>query len=139
MVLPVTTPLEEPMLATPELLLLHVPPPDVFVSVLVSPRHTDVFPPMVAGNGFTVTVAVILHPVGIVYVIVAVPPAIPVTIPEEIPTVAIERLLLLHVPLGLGSDSVIVEPWQNATLPAMADGNGLTVMTRVMVQPVGAV
>jgi hypothetical protein len=58
-VLPVTIPLEDPMLATGILLLLHVPPPDVLDSVLVSPRHTDVFPLIVAGSGFTVTVVVL--------------------------------------------------------------------------------
>ena len=59
--------------------------------------------------------------------------------PEEAPTVAIDKLLLLQLPLGVTSDSVIVEAWQNAMLPVIAAGKGLTAITLVITQPVGAV
>jgi hypothetical protein len=63
----------------------------------------------------------------------------PVTIPDEAPTVVIVKLLLLQLPPVVASFKVIVEPWQKAMLPVIAAGKGLTVMVRVIMQPVGAV
>ena len=51
--------------------------------------------------------------------IVVVPRAIPVTTPDELPTVAIEISLLLHVPPGVMSLNVIVPPIQTEPLPAI--------------------
>jgi hypothetical protein len=58
-VTPVTTPAASTV-ATPDALLLHVPPAAASVSVTEEPAHTDEVPVMVpaAGNGFTVTVVV---------------------------------------------------------------------------------
>ena len=55
-------------------------------------------------------VEVLIQPVASIYVITEVPLATPVTIPEEVPTVAL-ALLLLQVPPP-ASESVIVEPTQ---------------------------
>ena len=62
--IPATIPDEEPMLTSPAP-PLHVPPP-ASVNVIVDPTHTVAAPVIADGNGFTVTVAVRLHPVLIV-------------------------------------------------------------------------
>ncbi len=68
----------------------------------------------------------------------AVPDATPLTIPVE-PTVAIPVAVLLHVPPVVASASVVVALLHKVRLPVIAAGNGLTVTTAVMIQPVGAV
>ena len=45
------------------LLMLHVPPP-ASVNAVVKPAHTLSVPSIAVGNGFTVTVVVIIHVVG---------------------------------------------------------------------------
>ena len=54
---PVTTPDEEPTVAAAVLLLLHVPPAGVQVSVFVPPGQTAGAPYIAPGLEFTVTVA----------------------------------------------------------------------------------
>jgi hypothetical protein len=49
--------------ATAAELLLHVPLPVTFVSVVVSPEHIVVLPVIAAGNGLIVATAVAIHPV----------------------------------------------------------------------------
>jgi hypothetical protein len=63
---PVTTPLVAPTDPTPGLALLHVPPGIGSLNVKVAP--TQILPPptIAVGTEFTVTIAVILQPVGIV-------------------------------------------------------------------------
>jgi len=56
---PVTTPVPATTVATAGLALLQLPPGEAFVNVVVEPTHTSNVPPMAAGNGLTVTVAVI--------------------------------------------------------------------------------
>jgi len=51
------------MVATDVLPLSHVPPP-TSVSEDVEPIHTDGLPPIGDGNGFIVTLAVVIQPVG---------------------------------------------------------------------------
>jgi hypothetical protein len=70
-----------------------------------------------------------------VLVVATVPP---VTIPVVKPTVAMPVALLLHVPPP-ASDKVIVKPEQTVSVPSMAVGNGYTVTTAVIIQPVGKV
>ena len=67
---------------------------------------------------------------------VAVPADTPVTTPVVMPTVAVERELLVHVPPAIISVSVIVEPTQTSLLPIMAGGNAYTVTVTVAAQPV---
>ena len=62
---PVTIPVE-PILDIPGALLLHIPPPVASVSEVVKPEHTEVVPNMPVGNGFTVTMVVMLQPVPMV-------------------------------------------------------------------------
>ncbi len=53
--MPVITPVDEPIVATDGLLLVHVPPPEL-VTVLVDPTHTEETPVIAAGSTFTVKV-----------------------------------------------------------------------------------
>ena len=121
---PVTTPVDSPTVAIPVALLLHVPPPVPSVSVVVNPEHTVRVPLIAVGNGFTVTMAVCIQPVASVYVIVAVPPDPPVTMPVE-PTVALP--VLLHVPPLVASVSAVVSPTHTFIVPVIAAGSGFTV------------
>ena len=61
---PVKIPVDEPMVATAVLLLVHVPPPDVLLNVAVVPGHAVNVPVIAAGNGLTVKVVVLIQPVG---------------------------------------------------------------------------
>ena len=66
---------------------------------------------------------------------VMLPAATPVTTPvPEI--VALEGLLLLHVPPEVASASVVVKPSHTLAVPVIAAGNGLTVIGKVALQPV---
>ena len=55
---PVKSPVVDPIVATAVLLLVHVPPVDELVRVVVEPLHTVVVPAIAAGEGFTVTIVV---------------------------------------------------------------------------------
>ena len=73
---------------------------------------------------------------------VTTPTATPDTIPVEEPTVAIDGLLLVHVPPGLGFVSVIV--LNTHTLfpvdgPDIGPGEEITVIVNVLKQPVGSI
>ena len=63
----------------------------------------------------------------------------PADMPDTTPvvlTVAIPVLLLVHVP-PVGEDpSAVVDPAHTTGVPEIADGNGFTVTTLVVVQPV---
>ena len=135
---PVTTPFDEPIVAIVISLLLHVPPTVASVSVVVRPIQALIVPP-ITENAVTVTTVVTLHPVDIVYVIVAFPAATPVIVPSAAPAVAIAVLLLVHVPPLVASDRVIVDPAQTGVEPVIAGGNGLMVTCVVILQPVASV
>lgn len=70
---------------------------------------------------------------------VGVPVPTPVTIPELVPAVACEVLLLLHVPPEVPSLNVIVAPMHTADAPVIAAGDGLTVIVAALTQPVEVV
>ena len=57
------------------------------------------------------------------------------TTPVDEPMMAIEVLLLLHVPPGVASVSVVVKPMQPLLVPLIAPGNGFTVTSVMAVQP----
>lgn len=71
--------------------------------------------------------------------ILAVPGATPVTIPDADPTVAIAVLPLVHVPPTIASVRLVVVPIQRLVDPLILTGAGLTVMVIVVSQPVGKV
>jgi hypothetical protein len=56
--------------------------------------------------------------------------------PVEEPTLATVALLMLHVPPVVGLLSVVQLPTQTVSVPEMAPGAGLTVMSVVTKQPV---
>jgi hypothetical protein len=67
---------------------------------------------------------------------VAVPADTPVTIPVAVPAVAMNILLLLHVPPGVESPNVtVIPPVQIEVIPVMAAGDAITVTAMVAVQP----
>lgn len=131
----VTTPVIMPTSATTGLLLLHNPPMVVVLSVDVVCAQITVGPVIAAGEGFTVTIAVAAQPSVDVYDMIVVPPATPVTTPVVAPTVATDVALLLQVPPGVASLSVVVCPEHTSSVPVMADGNALTVTTRMAKHP----
>jgi hypothetical protein len=90
---PVTTPVEL-MVATPVLLLLHVPPGVISDKLVVRPTQTLSVPVIAAGFGLTVMITVAIQPTGDVAVMVTVPAETPVTTPVDEPTVAIRVLFL---------------------------------------------
>ena len=116
--------------------LVHeTPPPVASVRNVVLPWHTSVLPDIAAGAALTVTLYVLLQPVGSVYVIIAVPAELPVTFPEPPPVTVV--LSELHVPPLVASLSVIVELSHTLTGPVIAAGFGLTVIIIVARQPAG--
>lgn len=68
--------------------------------------------------------------------ILVVPKATPVIIPVAEPAVAIEVLPLVHVPPEGVDDSVVLLPIHVLPVPVIDVGNGSTVNTLVVVQPV---
>ena len=90
------------------------------------------------GDGLTVTTRVGVQPASNEYVIVAVPPDIPVTMPPE-PTVAISGLLLDHAPPALASLREISDPIQTADGPVIAGGANITEKGVVTSPPHGSV
>ena len=109
----VTTPVALTV-ATPVLVLLHVPPAGESVRLAVPPRH------MVTGDGvigpapaLTVTVAVAKHE-PIVYDMVTVPAVTPVTTPDAL-TVAF-ALPALHTPPVVTSVRLTVAPVQTVAV-----------------------
>lgn len=131
---PAATPETVPPLtvATPELLLLHVPPETLSVKVIARPAHNDPAPDIVpaAGRGLMVTGAVataVPQPFVTEYVIEAYPADTPLTIPPL--TEATDELLELHNPPEDASVNVIVEPIHAEEPPtiAPATGRGFTV------------
>ena len=103
--------------------------------MVVRPTHTTAEPPIIAGNGFTVTGRVIKQVVGSVYVTVALPDIIPVKRPEVATTVAVANGAILHVPPAEASVSVISEPAHTNDGPPIAAGKGLTVTGNIEGHP----
>ena len=64
-----------------------------------------------------------------------VPPATPVTTPDNAPTVATPVALLVHVPPDEASVSAVVEPAHIEVTPVGVDGTPFTVMLFVAEQP----
>jgi hypothetical protein len=117
------------------LLLAHVPPDTVLFSVIMLPAHTEEGPLIADGAAFTVTIAVAIQPLPNVYVIVAVPAAIPVTTPVVL-IVAVNALLLVHVPPVVVLARVVVLPSHTAWVPVIVAGKAFTVIVADVSQPV---
>jgi hypothetical protein len=128
----VIAPVEEPIDATDVLLLLHVPPVSLLLSVVVKPVH-KVAEPVIAGAVVTVIIVetAVTQPAPdvTVYVMFVVPAARPTTIPEVIPIEATDVLLLIHAPPVVVFVSVVVNPAHMFDAPEIAGtiGRALTV------------
>ena len=133
--MPLTNPVDEPIVAIVVLPLLHMPPVVASLKVIVLPTQTPGAPKIAGGAAVTVNVMVAVHPEGSKYFIVVVPTEWLVTIPVTEPIVATDELTLLHVPPGVGSLNVVVVPTQIAVAPVM-DGTGIIVTDLVAEQPV---
>lgn len=96
------------------LLLVHVPPEGVPVNGRGVPIHVEL-PPEIEAPDTTVIVRVALHPPEL-YVITTEPVAMPLTTPALL-MVAMDGLLLLHVPPAGVAVSDMVVPIQTELLP----------------------
>ena len=85
--MPYTNPVVTSIVATPVLLLVHVPDGVASLSIVVLPAHT-VAVPVIAATGFTETDVVTKQPPAMVYVIVAIPVPVPVITPFVAPIAA---------------------------------------------------
>jgi hypothetical protein len=105
-----------PTVASALLLLVQLPPGTDALKVVRKPVHT-LGVPDTAGCRLTVigVVAGIQNPKE--YVITGLPAETPVTIPEELPTVAKPTLLLDHEPPAVGLANVIVAKGQTLVRP----------------------
>ena len=92
---PVNVPVDEPIVATDVLLLLHTPAPDASASVVGTPVQIGLPAPVIDdGAGDTDTTVVVVQPDDTVKMIVDVPVPVPVTTPPLF-TVAAAVLLLV--------------------------------------------
>jgi hypothetical protein len=133
---PVTTP-EASTEAMAGLTLLHVPPGTALLNAVVAPRQTPAIP-VIGNNGFTVIVAMAVHPSDVVYVIIEVPADTPSAL-------AVTRLIattpvvpLLHVPPRTVLCSTVVAPWHIENVPVMG-AIGFTETLAEDTQPAGVV
>jgi hypothetical protein len=67
---------------------------------------------------------------------IVVPDMIPPAVPDEMPIVATDGLLLVHVPPVVASCSVVIAPIQIDFAPEIVSGSGFTVNTATVAQPV---
>jgi hypothetical protein len=132
--MPFTTPDDEPMVATPVLLLTQVPPVALFVKVVVPPTHALSVPPIAPGAAFTVTTDVAKQPPGKVYVIVDVPAPTALTTPEAL-MVATVVVALCQVPPEAVFPKEDVPPTHSPKLPEIVPGVALTVNGTLVAQP----
>jgi hypothetical protein len=108
------------------------------LNVTVAPWHRVVVP-RIAVLALIVTVVVALQPVVSRYVIVVVPAVRPDTIPVVDPTLAFVGELLLQVPPGVRSLSVVVKPTHTVAGVPRIGVIGLTCTVSVLKQPVEAI
>ena len=136
---PTDTPNAAPPLTktTEVLLLLHVPPLVASLSSVPVRKQIFVGPVIAAGVGLTVIMIATEQPVeDSVYVTVAVPAEVAVTVVTVATGLRIREEDVLHVPPAVPSLSVMLADWHIDVAPEITAGNGLTVTTAVVVQPV---
>ena len=141
MVLPAVIPVTLPVLLTLAMVgsaLVQVPPMVASLRAAVAPAQMVIVPVIAAtvGIAFTVSVVVtvVLQPVDpsvTLYPIVAVPAVRPVTTPDVL-IVAVVGALLLHVPPGVASASVVVLPAHSLAVPVIAATAGPASVVKVV-------
>lgn len=113
--------------ATAGVLLLHMPPEVASDRVTVPPVHTVGLAGSIAPGAVLIVATVLAEQPEIVYLIVAVPTALPVTMPPA-ETEAIPEALLLQAPPGVASVKAAVPPKHTVTgVGVIAAGVALTV------------
>jgi hypothetical protein len=131
---PVPIPRTIPVLPTMAIpvALLHVPPGAPSARAAVEPGQmlTILDGVIAGGRALTVNKVVAVQPAPTEYVIVTTPGVMPVTIPDDEPTVAIAELLLLHVPAPTLLKTVLA-PTHTLGVPTFAAGELTTVSNRV--------
>ena len=135
---PLTTPVEEPIVAIAIFAEVQTPPLAISLKIVVAPGQTVVIPVIepALGNGLTVInfdAIIVPHELVTVYLIVLAPAVTPVTTPEP-ETVALV-LLLLHTPPAAPSDRLMDKPTHTLDGPVIvpASGNGFIVIIFVAV------
>jgi hypothetical protein len=123
-----------PAVAMALLLLLHVPPVVLSLSIVVADGQVVPEPVIAAGAGFTVSALLAVQPFGDKYIIFAVPAPVAVTKPVT-PTVATPVLSLIHVPPLVASVNVKVALWHIGVTPLTA-ATEFTVTAVTLRQPV---
>jgi hypothetical protein len=120
LVMPVTTPVEAPMVATAGVVLDHTPPGVALLRVPGVPTHTIPLPVIGAGAGVAITVTTaVTAPDATLYVMVAVPAETPVTMPVDEPIDATDGVLDVQVPPGVASARVVVPVAQTVNVPVI--------------------
>jgi hypothetical protein len=114
---------------------LQAPPDGASDNVVVLPTQTVAVPDIAEGRALTVNTAVFRQPPAMVYVILAVPAATPITMPVVGFIVPMLVLPLLHVPPAVASVNVVVRPTQTDIGPVIAGTVWVTVTTDVEIQP----
>lgn len=132
----VTVPEADPISATDTAELLHVPPEEVVINVVLLPAHRLIVPDIAAGTRLTVTTSDVVQPAVVVYTMVAVPAATPVTTPDATLTAAVEVILLLQVPPEGVELNVVVAPSQTVSVPDKGVGIGSMLITALPVMAV---
>ena len=115
---------------------VHIPPLGKSLYDVVEPAQISLDPDIPPGCWLTVTTCVAVHAKsGVVYVIMLVPGATPVIVPELEPTVT-KVLLLLHVPPVTPAlkPNVVDDVPHTLDVPVIT-GSAFSVTTAVAVQP----
>ena len=123
------------IVATLVILLVHVPYRDASSNVILAPVQTVVPDVMAVGASISVIENVAAVPQPVVYVIVAVPCATPVTMPVLADTLACPELLLLQVPDDAESVNVIADPLHTVETPDTTEGAAITEYVAVVFAP----
>jgi hypothetical protein len=107
------------------LLLLQVPPVVAHDSIADVPAHNPPggTPVIDAGKGFTVTMADVLQPDVLVYIIVEVPALMPITSPLDGSTVACVPVTDQRPP-GDADANVVEDPTHTLNVPVTGNGRG---------------
>jgi hypothetical protein len=135
--MPHTTPDVSPTVATAGLLLVHVPPLIVLLSVVHEPSHTCAGPLIGYGARMIVISLVAIQPALLTATIVTVSTDTPVITPVVGLIAATAGLMLYHVtPPGVALVIVVEVRLQKPLLPTIGAGNGFTVTSAVRTQPV---
>ena len=128
-----------PTVSMAVLALVHTPPVVASDKSIPGPPRETVDGPKIGvtvGVVFTVTTAVTLQAVAVIYVMVVVPLLTPVTAPDPDIVATAGELLVHDMPGVVASLTKVTRPVHTERVPLMAAGAGFTVITSIFMQPV---